>query len=180
MKLIRTKIEGLFIIKPKVFGDRRGYFFESFQAEKLKALGIEATFVQDNESLSARGVLRGLHFQFPPHTQGKLVRVVKGSVMDVAVDLRKNSSTYGKSESVILSGENKLMVWIPEGFAHGFLTLEDDTIFQYKCTGYYNLDAEGTIMWNDPALGITWNIDRPVVSEKDSRAVPFSDFKSPF
>jgi len=134
MKLIKTQIEDLVLIQPDVFPDPRGYFFESYQKEKFRVLGIDGHFVQDNESMSGNGVLRGLHFQKPPFAQGKLVRVVRGSVLDVAVDLRKNSRTYGKWESSVLSADNKLMMWIPEGFAHGFLVLEDHTSFQYKCT----------------------------------------------
>jgi dTDP-4-dehydrorhamnose 3,5-epimerase len=158
MKLELTNIKDLFLIQPDVFPDPRGYFFESFQKEDFRKLGIEADFIQDNESMSVKGVLRGLHFQLPPFAQGKLVRVVHGSALDVAVDLRKDSSTYGKWESVVLSAENKLMLWIPVGFAHGFLTLEYDTIFQYKCTNYYNRESECGIIWNDADLKIDWGI----------------------
>ncbi|NTV83609.1 MAG: dTDP-4-dehydrorhamnose 3,5-epimerase [Bacteroidales bacterium] len=180
MKLQKTKIEDLFIIHPDVFTDERGYFFESFQKENFLKLGIDADFVQDNESMSAKGVLRGLHLQVPPFAQGKLVRVVRGAALDVAVDLRKNSKTYGKWESVVLSAENKLMLWIPEGFAHGFLTLEDQTIFQYKCTNYYNKESEQGIIWNDPDLKIDWGIENPVVSEKDLKGLAFKDIKTHF
>ena len=180
MKLQKTKIEDLFIIQPDVFTDERGYFFESFQKENFLKLGIDADFVQDNESMSAKGVLRGLHMQVPPFAQGKLVRVVNGSALDVAVDLRKNSKTYGKWESVVLSAENKLMMWIPEGFAHGFLTLEDQTIFQYKCTNYYNKESECGIIWNDPDLKINWGIENPLVSEKDLKGSFFKVFINPF
>ena len=180
MKLQKTNIEDLFIIQADVFTDERGYFFESFQKEKFSKLGIDATFVQDNESMSMKGVLRGLHLQVPPFAQGKLVRVVHGSVLDVAVDLRKNKKTYGKWESALLGAENKLMLWIPEGFAHGFLTLEDNTIFQYKCTNYYNRESECGIIWNDPDLKIEWGIEAPVVSDKDLKGLFFRDFKSPF
>lgn len=180
MKLITTSINGLVLIQPDVFPDARGYFFESFQKAKFLALGIDADFVQDNESMSGKGVLRGLHFQKPPYAQGKLVRVVRGSVLDVAVDLRKASKTYGKWESSVLSADNKLMMWIPEGFAHGFLTLEDDTIFQYKCTNNYNKESECGIIWNDPDLKIEWGTDNPIVSEKDLKGIIFRELKSPF
>jgi dTDP-4-dehydrorhamnose 3,5-epimerase len=171
MKKISTKLQGLVLIQPDVFPDSRGYFFESFQEEKFRAFGIDARFVQDNESLSQKGVLRGLHFQRPPFAQGKLVRVVTGAVMDVAVDIRKGSPTYGQWVKAELSASNKLMMYIPEGFAHGFLVLEDNTIFQYKCTNYYNRESEGGIIWNDPDLNIDWGVDNPIVSEKDLRGV---------
>ena len=180
MKIIKTKIAGLVLVQPDVFTDERGYFFESFQKNKFMDLGIDADFVQDNESMSMKGVLRGLHFQVPPYAQGKLVRVVSGSVLDVAVDLRKSSGTYGKWESVVLSAENKLMLWIPEGFAHGFLVLEDHTIFQYKCTNYYNRESERGIIWNDSDLKIDWGHSNPLVSEKDLKGLLFRDFNSPF
>ena len=175
MELIHTSIKGLVLIQPDVFPDERGYFFESYQEEKFRALGIHATFVQDNESMSQKGVLRGLHFQRPPFAQGKLVRVVTGSVLDVAVDIRKGSPTYGQWVKAELSAANKLMMWIPEGFAHGFLVLEDNTIFQYKCTNYYNRESEGGIIWNDPDLAIDWGIKDPVVSEKDMQGVRFGN-----
>jgi dTDP-4-dehydrorhamnose 3,5-epimerase len=180
MNLKRTQIEGLYLVEPLVFKDDRGYFFESFQKERFRALGIDTDFVQDNESMSGKGVLRGLHFQKPPFAQGKLVRVVRGSVLDVAVDLRKKSKTYGKWESSTLSADNKLMMLVPEGFAHGFLVLEDDTIFQYKCSNYYNKESECGIIWNDPDLNIEWGIENPVVSEKDLQGGWFRDLISPF
>jgi dTDP-4-dehydrorhamnose 3,5-epimerase len=180
MNLKKTRIDGLFLIEPMVFKDGRGYFFESFQKEKFQALGIDTDFVQDNESMSGKGVLRGLHIQKPPFAQGKLVRVVRGSVLDVAVDLRKSSKTYGKWESSVLSAENKMMMWIPEGFAHGFLVLEEDTIFQYKCTNYYNKESESGIIWNDPDLKIDWGIKNPVVSDKDLNGILFRNLNSPF
>ena len=180
MNLIKTSIQDLVLIQPDVFPDQRGYFFESFQKEKFLNLGIDAEFVQDNESMSQKNVLRGLHFQLPPFAQGKLVRVVKGAVLDVAVDLRKSSTTYGKWVSVTLDAKNKLMAWIPVGFAHGFLTLEDDTIFQYKCTNYYNKASEAGIIWNDPTLGIEWGTKEPLVSEKDLKGLLFNNLKSPF
>ncbi len=180
MEIIETTIEDLLIIQPQVFEDNRGYFFESYNKQKIKDVGIDVEFVQDNESKSCKGVLRGLHFQSPPYAQGKLVRVIKGSVLDVAVDIRKNSPTYGKHVSITLTEQNKTMLWIPAGFAHGFLTLEDDTIFAYKCTHFYHKESEGCIDWNDPDLAITWNIDNPVMSEKDKNALAFKNFQTPF
>lgn len=181
MKVIETKIEGLFIIEPTVFGDDRGYFFESFNAEKFKnEVGSEFDFVQDNESLSQKNVLRGLHFQAPPHAQGKLVRVSQGAVLDVAVDIRKNSSTYGKAVTIVLSEENKRMFWIPPGFAHGFAALLDNTKFLYKCTSLYAPESERTIAWDDAEIGIDWGIENPIISEKDRKGKEFSTFVSPF
>ena len=180
MELIKTTIKDLLVIKPKVFGDDRGYFFESWSKAAFEKNGLNLDFVQDNQSLSSKGVLRGLHFQNPPFAQGKLVRVIKGSVMDVAVDIRKDSSTYGKHFSIELSEENKLMLWIPPGFAHGFVTLEEDTIFTYKCTGVYNKESEGALLWNDKDLDIKWGVDNPLVSDKDKVAGNFNDFESQF
>jgi len=176
MEIINTEIPGLLIVKPDVFTDERGYFFESYNKVKFDALGINVDFVQDNESRSMKGVLRGLHFQREPYAQGKLVRVVRGSVLDVAVDLRKDSPTFGKWASIELTGENKLMYWIPEGFAHGFLTMEDNTVFTYKCSGVYNKAAEASIRWDDPDLAIQWNITDPVLSEKDKAAQTFRQY----
>jgi dTDP-4-dehydrorhamnose 3,5-epimerase len=180
MEVIKTSLEGLLIIKPAVFADDRGYFFESYNEEKFRAAGLTVNFLQDNESKSKKGVLRGLHFQAPPFGQGKLVRVMRGAVLDVAVDIRKNSPTYGKWDSIVLSGENKWMFWIPAGFAHGFVTLEDDTVFFYKCTNVYNKASEGSIIWNDPDLGIDWGISAPLISEKDHLSPRFRDFVSPY
>ncbi len=180
MEIIRTPLEGLLIIKPDVFEDERGYFFESFSHEKFFKVGLDLTFVQDNESRSKKNVLRGLHFQAPPFAQGKLVRVMRGSVLDVAVDIRNGSPTYGKWESIVLTGKNKWMYWIPAGFAHGFATLEDDTIFFYKCTNVYNKASEGSINLNDPDLNIDWGIKDPVISEKDKVSPVFQGFVSPF
>ena len=180
MKLIKTEIEGLLIIEPTVFADQRGYFFESFRLDKLQEFGVQEKFVQDNESKSQKNVLRGLHFQRYPFAQGKLVKVVKGGVLDVAVDIRKDSPTYGKWFSHELNENNKTMLWIPPGFAHGFLTLRDDTIFQYKCTNYYDKASEGSIRWNDPDVNILWNVENPIVSEKDQQAPFLKDFISPF
>lgn len=167
MQIITTEIPGLLIIQPRVFEDGRGYFFESYNKKALAEQGFTADFVQDNQSMSQKGVLRGLHFQAPPHTQGKLVSVIRGAVLDVAVDLRSSSPTYGKHVSIELTGKNKTMFWVPEGFAHGFATLEDNTIFSYKCTNYYHKDSEQSLLWNDPALGIDWGLDAPLLSEKD-------------
>ncbi len=180
MEILKTKIPGLLIIKPIVFEDDRGYFFESFNDTKFKEAGINAIFVQDNESKSQKGVLRGLHFQNPPYAQGKLVRVMRGSVLDVAVDIRVGSPTYGQWESIVLSGENKIMYWIPPGMAHGFVTLEDDTIFFYKCTNTYNKESEGSIRWDDTDLGIDWGVENPILSDKDKISPLFKDFKSNF
>jgi dTDP-4-dehydrorhamnose 3,5-epimerase len=180
MEFIETTIKDLFIIKPKVFEDSRGHFFESFTTKSFSEKNIDADFVQDNQSLSQKGVLRGLHFQAPPYGQGKLVRVIKGAVLDVALDIRKKSATYGQHFTIELNEENKTMLWIPEGFAHGFSTLADNTIFAYKCTNYYFKDSEGCISWNDNSLGINWNIENPTISEKDMKGLSFAEFISPF
>ncbi len=180
MEIIETGIKNLLLLKPKVFKDDRGYFLESYNIEKFSTLGIDVAFTQDNQSLSNKGILRGLHFQSPPHAQGKLVRVIKGAVIDVAVDIRKNSTTYGKHYTVELNEDNFYMLWIPVGFAHGFATLADQTIFSYKCTDTYHPETEGGIMWNDSDLNINWGIENPILSEKDKNNTPFSLFISPF
>jgi dTDP-4-dehydrorhamnose 3,5-epimerase len=180
MEIIETKIKGLLIIQPKVFADDRGYFFESYNEIVFKNNGVDVNFLQDNQSLSNTGVLRGLHFQAPPFAQGKLVRVITGAVLDVAVDIRKNSPTYGQNITIELTEENKTMFYIPPGFAHGFATLRDNTIFSYKCTNVYNKASEGTIQWNDSDLKIDWNMTNPILSDKDLNGVAFKDFKSPF
>ena len=180
MKIIKTEIEGLLIIEPRVFEDKRGYFFESWSKDAFENAGLDINFVQDNQSFSSKGVVRGLHFQNPPFAQGKLVRVLKGSVLDVAVDIRKNSPTYGKYFSIHLSGENKTMFWIPPGFAHGFSTLEDNTIFSYKCSGVYNKESEGSLLWNDTDLNIDWKIKNPIISKKDQNSAIFANFKTQF
>jgi dTDP-4-dehydrorhamnose 3,5-epimerase len=180
MLIEKTHIEGLLVIKPDVFEDSRGYFFESYNEEKFRQLGLDVKFLQDNESKSGKGVLRGLHFQVPPYQQGKLVRVIKGAVLDVAVDLRKSSPTFGKWASIELSEKNKWMYWIPAGFAHGFLTRDANTIFFYKCTQVYSRESERGIIWNDPDLRINWGNLEPLVSEKDQTAGKFRDFVSPF
>ena len=177
MEIVKTELEGLLILKPGVYRDDRGYFFESYRRELLASYGVDTDFVQDNESMSTAGVLRGLHFQRPPHAQAKLVRVASGAVLDVVVDIRKGSPTFGKWKSLILDQQNKYMMYIAAGFAHGFLTLEDQTIFQYKCTAYYNRESEGVIRWNDPDLGISWGIEMPLVSGKDNNAPLFNEIK---
>ncbi|MBQ3070241.1 MAG: dTDP-4-dehydrorhamnose 3,5-epimerase [Tidjanibacter sp.] len=172
MNVIKTDIEGVVVIEPKVFGDERGYFFESFNAERFFAeTGIDVAFVQDNESRSKRGVLRGLHFQREPYAQAKLVRVVQGRVIDVAVDIRPGSPTFGKYVATELSGENHRQMFIPKGFAHGYVVLEDDTVFQYKCDDYYHPESEAGIAWNDPQIGIEWPLseDEIILSDKDRK-----------
>ena len=168
---IATEIPGVIIIEPTVFGDSRGYFMETYQAEEFAAAGIPGPFVQDNQSKSTRGVLRGLHFQKPPHAQSKLVRVISGTVLDVAVDIRRGSPTFGRHVAVELSGENRRQLFIPRGFAHGFVVLSEEAVFQYKCDNYYAPQSEGAVAWNDPQIGIDWRIDpaNVILSEKDGR-----------
>lgn len=182
MNVIKTKIEGLVIIEPKVFFDGRGYFFESFSQQRFNELVAPITFVQDNESKSSYGVLRGLHFQKPPYTQSKLVRVVKGAVLDVAVDLRRNSPTFGQYESVLLTEENKRQFFVPQGFAHGFAVLSEEAVFQYKCDNYYAPQSEGSVLWNDPAICIDWQLPAEVIqlSDKDKKAVLLKDLEAIF
>ena len=180
MEIINTAIPELKTIQPKVFGDARGYFFESYNKQQLADAGLTADFVQDNQSLSAKNVIRGLHFQKPPFAQGKLVRVATGSAMDVAVDIRKGSPTYGQYVSVILSSETNNMFWIPAGFAHGFVALEEHTLFLYKTTQFYNKESEGAIRWNDPDIHVEWGVSEPVISDKDKVSPFFKDFESPF
>ena len=176
MNIITTEIEGLLILEPKVFGDERGYFFESFSQREFEEKVCKTVFVQDNESKSGYGVLRGLHFQKTPFEQAKLVRVVKGKVLDVAVDIREDSPTFGKHVSVELSEENKRQMFVPRGFAHGFAVLSEEAIFQYKCDNYYMPQAEGGILWNDPALNIDWKIpmEDVILSEKDKKLLVLS------
>lgn len=169
-------IEGVAIIQPNHFEDERGFFLESYNKDRYAKAGLNYDFVQDNHSHSSKGVLRGLHYQ-RTKPQGKLVRVVKGKVFDVAVDMRQTSSTFGQWESVILSEKNKIQFWVPPGFAHGFLVLSDTADFEYKCTDYYNPDDEGSILWNDPNLGIQWPIDDPKLSKKDACAPKITDLK---
>ncbi|HRY99371.1 MAG TPA: dTDP-4-dehydrorhamnose 3,5-epimerase [Bacteroidales bacterium] len=180
MRIEPTSLPGVLLVHPAVFRDERGHFLEPFNARDFEAAGLPSRFVQDNQSCSKAGVLRGLHLQLPPHAQGKLVRVARGAALDVAVDLRRTSPTFGKWTSVLLSAENNTMLWIPEGFAHGFLSLEDDTVFTYKCTAYYHKAAEASIRWNDPELAIDWGTAEPVLSEKDAMAPFFRDLNSPF
>ena len=170
MNIIKTDIPEVVVVEPKVFGDNRGYFFESFSERDFAAAVREVRFVQDNESLSCYGVVRGLHFQKPPHAQSKLVRVVKGRVLDVAVDIRKGSPTFGKHVAVELSEENRRQMFIPRGFAHGFAVLSEEAVFQYKCDDYYAPETEGAIAWDDPDIGIDWRIpaDKVVLSPKDA------------
>lgn len=183
MEVIKTQIDGVLIIEPRVFGDARGYFFESFNAREFaEKTGMDITFVQDNESRSKYGVLRGLHFQRPPYTQSKLVRVVKGRVLDVAVDLRKGSPTYGQHVSCELTEDNHRQFFVPKGFAHGFCVLSEDAIFQYKCDNFYAPQADGGISILDASLGIDWGIemDKALLSDKDTKHPCMKDFDSPF
>jgi dTDP-4-dehydrorhamnose 3,5-epimerase len=180
MEIIETGFDGLKLINPKIFKDQRGYFFESYNQQKFVEAGIKDVFIQDNQSFSSKNIVRGLHFQNPPHAQAKLVRVISGSVLDVVVDIRKNSKTYGKHYSVELSSENFLILYIPIGFAHGFKTLEDNTLFSYKCSDVYHPETEGGLLWNDREFNINWNINNPILSEKDKYYTPFSTFVSPF
>ena len=187
MDVIKTGIEGVLIIQPKVFGDARGYFFESFSQREFDQkvapiLGHTITFVQDNESMSSYGVMRGLHFQRPPFTQSKLVRCVKGAVLDVAVDIRKGSPTYGKHVAVELTEDNHLQFFVPRGFAHGFSVLSETAVFQYKCDEFYHPEADDGISILDSSLGIDWRIptERALLSEKDTNHILFKDFESPF
>ena len=182
MNVIKTELEGVVIIEPTVFGDERGYFYESFSQREFEEKVCKTTFIQDNQSYSTYGVLRGLHFQKAPHAQSKLVRVVKGKVLDVAVDIRKGSPTYGKYVAVELTEENHRQLFIPRGFAHGFVVLSPEVIFQYKCDNFYNKESEGAIMWNDPDLNINWGIkiEESILSAKDLENPLLKDFDSPF
>lgn len=183
MDVIKTAIEGVLIIEPKVFGDDRGYFLESFNAREFaEKTGLNINFVQDNESKSRYGVLRGLHYQLPPFTQSKLVRVVKGRVVDVAVDIRKGSPTYGKYVTCELTEENHRQFFVPKGMAHGFVVLSDEAVFQYKCDDFYHPEAEGGIAWDDPDIAVEWPITTAAVSlsERDKRHPAFKDYDSPF
>jgi dTDP-4-dehydrorhamnose 3,5-epimerase len=182
MNLIKTTIDGLVLLQPTIFNDHRGFFMESFHKKNINNLIGDINFVQDNESESSRGVLRGLHFQKPPYAQAKLVRCLKGSVLDVALDLRKDSKTYGHFETTLLSQENKNQLFIPKGFAHGFVVLSETAIFSYKVDNYYNPDFESGILWSDPDLKIDWKIpkDEIIISEKDKKLSTFNNFVSPF
>ena len=177
MNVIKTKLTDCVIIEPNVFGDERGFFLETFQAERYADVaGIKLPFVQDNHSRSSRGVLRGLHFQ-KTKPQGKLVRVVRGEVYDVAIDIRAGSATYGQWEAVVLSDKNKKQFWVPPGFAHGFLVMSDFADFEYKCTDYYDPSDEGSLLWSDSELNISWPIDSPILSEKDAQAPFLAELK---
>ncbi len=181
MEFEKTTLKDAYLIRPQVFTDERGFFMETYSEKKFKEAGIDTDFVQDNHAMSVtKGVLRGLHFQNPPHAQAKLVRVVKGAVYDVIVDLRKNSPTYGKWEGFELTSENKYMLFVPRGFAHGYVTLKDYTEFQYKCDNFYAPESDSGIMWNDPDLKIYWPIENPILSKKDQKQQSFKDFNSPF
>lgn len=183
MKVLKTAIEGLLIIEPTVFGDSRGYFFESYNKQRFKdETGLDIDFVQDNESMSSYGVMRGLHFQRPPFSQSKLVRCVKGKVLDVAVDIRKGSPTYGQHVAVELTEDNHRQFFVPRGFAHGFAVLSQTAVFQYKCDNFYAPQADGGINIKDETLGIDWQIpmDRAILSDKDLKHPNFADFDSPF
>ncbi|MBL7915760.1 MAG: dTDP-4-dehydrorhamnose 3,5-epimerase [Bacteroidia bacterium] len=180
MKVTPLALKGLLLIEPVIFTDERGYFFESFNEDRFRKAGIDVSFVQDNHSLSSKGVLRGLHFQKPPFEQGKLVRVAHGSVLDVVVDIRKNSPDYGKSLSMVLSSANNQMLWIPPGFAHGFLALENETVFLYKCSNPYHKESESGIIWNDADLNIDWGLTNPIISSKDLELPSFKDLVSVF
>lgn len=176
MEIKKTMIEGLIEIIPSVFSDDRGYFFELYKNQKFNELGLNMTFVQDNQSFSKKNVIRGLHFQSAPYSQGKLVMAITGKVLDVAVDLRKDSPTFGKFVKIILDSRIHNMLYIPEGFAHGFSTFED-SVFLYKCTSYYNKASDGGIIWNDQELNIDWEVKNPVISEKDKALPMFAEFK---
>lgn len=183
MNVIKTDIEGPLVIEPRIFGDARGYFFESFNERDFREqTGLDVRFVQDNESRSSRGVLRGLHFQKPPYAQAKLVRVVEGRVVDVAVDIRKGSPTYGRHVAVELTADNHRQFFVPKGFAHGFVVLSEAAVFQYKCDEYYHPDAEGAIAWDDPTLAIDWPVAAAdvLLSERDRHHPQFADFQTPF
>ncbi len=182
MEVIKTALEGVLIVEPRIFNDPRGYFFETYSEKLYKEAGITASFVQDNESCSTRGVIRGLHFQRPPFTQAKLVRCVRGAVLDVAVDIRKDSPTYGQHVAVELSEENHRQLYIPHGFAHGFSVLSEVAVFQYKCDNYYHPEVEGGLSLLDPALGIDWRIarDEAILSPKDRNYPNLVTLISPF
>jgi len=182
MKITETSIKDLLIIEPRIFNDGRGYFFESYSKVKFAEAGIDIDFVQDNQSFSHKGAVRGLHAQAAPHAQAKLVRVIQGRVLDVAIDVRKNSPTYGKYETIELSAENQLQFLVPQGFLHGFATLEDNTIFAYKVNNYYSKECEVGVLWNDPTLNINWGLDKEdiLLSPKDELLPLFKDFVSPF
>ena len=179
MKIVETDLPGCLVLEPQVFGDDRGFFYESFNRDKLAEVGLALDFVQGNVSSSARGVLRGLHYQWPK-PQGKLVSVLEGEVWDVAVDIRRGSPTFGRWTAAVLSADNKRHFWVPEGFAHGFVVLSERALFTYLCTQTYDREADAGIRWNDARLSIDWPVAEPVLSDKDARAQSFADFTSPF
>jgi len=180
MQITKTKFEGLYILEPKIWGDDRGYFFESYSKQTLSEAGIDTVFVQDNEAMSTKGVLRGLHYQVGPSAQSKLVRVSRGEVLDVAVDVRPQSSTYGQHISLIISDKNKKQMLIPRGFAHGYVVLSDIAVFQYKCDTFYDKEAEGGVLYNDAQLGIDWILPQSslIISDKDKKQPTFGSHKA--
>lgn len=180
MEVIKTELEGLSIIRPKVFGDERGYFFESYNQDSYRNAGIDYIFLQDNISKSKKGTIRGLHYQVGNKAQGKLCKVIYGKVLDVAVDIRFGSPTFGKYFSSELSEENHTQLWIPPGFAHGFSVLSEEAIFSYKCTELYSKEHERAILFNDPSLNINWKVDNPIISEKDLKAALLKDIQKDF
>ena len=180
MQVQKTGFEGLLILQPRIFKDDRGAFQESWNATTFKQLGLNISFVQDNQSVSHKNVLRGLHFQHPPHAQGKLVRVTRGSALDVVVDLRKDSKTFKKYFKIELSDVKANMLWVPAGFAHGFVALEDNTVFQYKCDALYNPQTEDCLKWNDSSIGIDWEVESPIISAKDLEGKSFNELTNPF
>jgi dTDP-4-dehydrorhamnose 3,5-epimerase len=181
MKISKTDFRDLLVIEPAVFSDNRGLFFESFNEAKFRIeTGLNISFVQDNESTSFKDVIRGMHFQIPPKGQAKLVRVVRGSVLDVVIDLRKTEPTFGKHFKIELSADNKQQLFVPEGFAHGFRVLEDQTVFSYKCSNYYSKELEASLRWNDPAFSIDWGVVNPIISDRDQQGVLWGDFQTPF
>jgi dTDP-4-dehydrorhamnose 3,5-epimerase len=180
MDIIKTDQEGLLLIQPKVFSDSRGYFFESYRKDILTRYGVKSEFVQDNISKSKKNTIRGLHYQVGKYEQGKLCQVISGKILDVALDIRFNSPTFGKHFSQELSGDNHTMIWIPSGFAHGFSVLSDEAVFLYKCTAYYNKESERSVLYNDPDLNIDWKVKDPVVSEKDINAKLFKNIERDF
>lgn len=176
MEVIEEALDGVLLLKPRIFNDERGYFFESYNKHALEKVGVKLDFVQDNQSLSQKNVLRGLHFQVEPFAQGKLIRCITGAVLDVVVDIRRDSPHYGKYYKTIISAKNQHTLWIPPGFAHGFLTLEDNTIFSYKCTEFYNKNSERSILWNDNDINIDWEVNQPIISEKDKEGITLSEY----
>jgi dTDP-4-dehydrorhamnose 3,5-epimerase len=180
MEIKEEEIKGILSIFPNVFRDDRGYFFESFNKSRYENIIPSIKFLQDSESSSVKNVIRGLHFQVPPFDQGKLVQVSRGSALDIAVDIRKSSPSYGKHVKVLLCSKRKNQLWIPPGFAHGFCSLEDETIFSYRCTNYYSPEHERSILWDDTTLQIDWEVSDPIISEKDKNGLLFSEFISPF